>query len=44
MTHTITNPFRQNLDTTLFEGGFYKFISDDFEICFEQIAVQKEGA
>ena len=25
------------------KGGFYKFISDDFEICFEQIAVQKEG-
>ena len=27
-----------------YKGGFYKFISDDFEICFEQIAVQKEGA
>ena len=25
------------------KGGFYKFISDDFEICFEQIAVQNEG-
>ena len=25
-------------------GGFYKFISDDFEICFEQIAARREGA
>ena len=25
-------------------GGFYKFISGDFEICFEQIAARREGA
>ena len=25
-------------------GGFYKFISGDFEICFEQIAARRKGA
>ena len=30
--------------SSIYLGGFYKFISDDFEICFEQIAVQNEGA
>ena len=24
-------------------GGFYKFISGDFEICFEQIAARRES-
>ena len=27
-----------------YKGGFYKFISDDFVICFEQIAVRNEEA
>ncbi len=28
----------------LFLGEFYKFILSAFEVCFEQIAVRKEGA
>ena len=33
-----------NTEKVFIYGGFYKFISDDFAICFEQIAVRNEGA